>query len=74
MNPALRLGMITPAPAAYILAIFNGTGACPAAYARKTLFMQVVVGQFIGVNIGPDHVFSPASEGAQLGQAIFLIP
>src|SRR5581483_474159 len=75
MQAALRLSAIGPSPGSPVLRLrIDGMRAGVAADTGIVLIVQAVIRQFVGVNIGPDHLLRPGGEWRQLNFLVFPVP
>src|SRR5262245_9644120 len=75
MQPAPLGRALLPPPAAgaYVFARGNGPGARSAADAGKAAVVQLVVGDSVRPDIGPDFLVAPVGEGVELDQAVVRV-
>src|SRR5262245_14885179 len=75
MQPALLGRALLPPPAAgaYVFSRGTGPGARSAADAGKAAVVQLVVGDSVRPDIGPDFLVAPVGEGVELDQAVFRV-
>ena len=74
METALKLGQPDPTAGAQVVAGLDGLGAGPAADAGVALLVQFVVGDVVGMDVGPDVGFAPVNQGRNLDDAVLVIP